>query len=309
MSRRPSSFTVTLARALLPLVVVAAACSTEPADGAGPVEGTVEGELFDFSVVQASPFVFEADPTDPGRGIFRVRTTEPMICAIVWGETTDFGHFNNSLSMNGTGIVDHDVILPGIEPGREYVFRVQGTTADGRQFRSEVGTFVIPALAESGSDDPADDAMTGDAAHGENLALSATVVDVSSEFGPGWEATNALDGDTTTEWASKGDGDAGFITIDLGAEHAIAGVEFWTRSMLDGTAVTETYTVSIDGGEARGPFPAGNPATPRFSALEARGRILRFDVDASTGGNVGAVEVRVLAPTTGGSMADPVTPG
>ena len=50
-----------------------------------------------FSEVQADEFVFEADPTESERGIFRVETTEPMICAIVWGETEAFGNFNNSL--------------------------------------------------------------------------------------------------------------------------------------------------------------------------------------------------------------------
>ena len=84
-----------------------------------------------FSEVQNGPLLFEADPANPQRGIFHVTTTEPMICAIVWGPTEELGRFNNSLSMNGTGIVDHDVVLPGIEPAREYFYVVQGTTADG----------------------------------------------------------------------------------------------------------------------------------------------------------------------------------
>jgi hypothetical protein len=35
---------------------------------------------------------------------------------------------------------------------------------------------------------------------------------------------------------------------------------------------------------------------PRLAVVETSGRIVRFDVDTSTVGNVGAVEVRVLAP-------------
>lgn len=260
----------------------------------------VEGELLDFSLVQENEFAFEADPSDPNRGIFRVRTTEPMICTIVWGETDGFGHFNNSLAMNGTGIIDHDVVLPGAEQGKEYVFRVQGSTADGRQFRSEIGTFTIP-VTDSG------DAMgDGDemAVHGANLALDATLVEASSIFGPGWEGENALDDDTTTEWASAGDGDGGFITIDLGSEQDVVGVEFLTRSMLDGTATTEMYTITVDGGDSFGPFPAGNPANPNFTAIEFSGRQVRFDIETSTGGNVGAIEVRVFAPADGDAMAD-----
>ena len=82
------------------------------------------GSLVPFAEVQDSEFVFEADPFAPDRGIFRVTTTEPMICTIVWGETDAFGNFNNSLEMNGTGIIDHNVSLPGAEPGKEYVFPI-----------------------------------------------------------------------------------------------------------------------------------------------------------------------------------------
>jgi hypothetical protein len=112
---------------------------------------------------------------------------------------------------------------------------------------------------------------------------------------PGWEAENAIDDDANTEWASQGDGDQGFITIDLGSPHAIAGVEFLTRSMLDGTATTEMYTVTVDDGDPIGPFAAGNPADPNFAAVELSGQVFRFDVDTSSGGNVGAIEVRIFA--------------
>ena len=273
-------------RSLFALVVasilLAASCGSS--DDAG-------GELLDFALVQDSDFVFEADPTDPNRGIFRVTTTEPMICTIVWGETEDFGNFNNSLSMNGTGIIDHDVVLPGAEQGKEYFFRVQGSTSDGRQFRSELGTFTIPVTDTGGG--TAEGAAPVD---GVNLALDATIVDSSSVFGPGWEAEHAIDDDTTTEWATSGDGDGGFITIDLGATEDVIGVEFLTRSMLDGTATTETFTVTVDGADPLGPFPAGNPASPNSSAVEFSGRELRFDIETSTGGNVGAIEIRVYGP-------------
>ncbi len=283
--RLPTLRTLTLT---LGLVLVAAACGDADDGGPEPADGVVEGQLLDFALVQENDFTFEADPSDPNRGVFRVRTTEPMICAIVWGETEDFGNFNNSLAMNGTGIIDHDVVLPGAEQGETYFFRVQGTTADGSQYRSEIGTFTIPVTEAAA---PADDVERG-----PNLALDATLVEASSIFGPGWEAENAIDGDTSTEWASSGDGDEGFITIDLGSPQEVAGIEFLTRSMLDGTATTETYTVTVDGGETFGPFPAGNPASPNLSEVAFTGQEIRFDVDASTGGNVGAIEVNVYAP-------------
>jgi len=292
---RPTNLFRVMAAAIVVMIVAVGCGSSSSSDSTAG-----SGELLPFEQVQDSPFAFEADPSDPGRGIFRVTTTEPMICTIVWGETEAFGNFNNSLAMNGTGIIQHDVILPGAEAGVEYFFRVQGSTADGNQFRSETGTFTIPAI------DTGDDAMSDEemAIHGDNLALDATLVEVSSVFGTGWEGENALDGDTNTEWATQDDGDSGFIVIDLGSPQEIVGVEFLTRSMLDGTATTEQFTVTVDDGETFGPFPAGNPADPRFAETAFTGQVLRFDVDASTGGNVGAIEVRAFAPGSSDAMTD-----
>jgi len=274
-------------RNLIALVGVVAVVLT--ACGNDDAKSTSRSEVRPFSEVQADDFVFEADPTSLERGIFRVTTTEAMICAIVWGETDAFGSFNNSLAMNGTGIVDHDVFLPGAIPGRTYFFRVQGSTADGTLYRSEMATFTIPESDASGQSNDTVDSRT-------NLAAAATVVDVSSEFSSAFAASNAIDDVGTTEWSSAGDGDDAFITIDLGAASEIAGVEFITRSMLDGTAITKTYKVTVDGDATFGPFSAGTPVEPNFAAFIATGRVIRFDIETSSGGNVGAVEVRVLAP-------------
>ena len=132
--------------ALLALSLVAIACGSDA--GADDEMGAGGTEVRPFSDVQAGDLVFENDPNFPGRGIFRLRTTEPMICAIVWGETEALGNFNNSLSMNGTGIVDHDVLLPGAEAGKTYFYRVQGSTADGTLYQSELATFTLPAAED-----------------------------------------------------------------------------------------------------------------------------------------------------------------
>jgi hypothetical protein len=268
---------------LLALGLVAAACSTA---------GTTES-VRPFEDVQASELVFENDPTFPGRGIFRVETTEPMICAIVWGESEALGRFNNSLDMNGTGIIDHNVFLPDAEPGVEYFYRVQGSTADGVLYQSELMTFVLPET----------DSATGAGTmpeHGDNLALGATVTDVSSEFSDSWAAPNAIDDDLNTEWSTAGDGDDAFLTIDLGEEREVAGVEFLTRTMTDGSATTTSFHVVVDGSDRLGPFDAGNPANPAFNVAEFAGRILRFEVETTTGGNTGAIEIRVFAPDPAG---------
>jgi hypothetical protein len=261
------------------LLLLAAACG----------RGNETAAVRPFSEVQGSEFTFDNDPSVPDRGIFHVTTTEPMICAIVWGETEALGNFNNSLDMNGTGVVEHDVFLPGAEPGRTYFYVVQGTTADGTLYRSELSTFSLPA-AESGT--------PGGESSAENLALGAAIVDVSSEFSDAWSAEEAVDGDLTTEWSSAGDGDDAFITIDLGAEQEIGSVAFLTRSMADGSAITETFWVRADDGERLGPFPAGTPSDPRPADVALTGRVLRFEVESTTGGNTGAIEIQVFPPGT-----------
>jgi hypothetical protein len=174
-------------------------------------------------------------------------------------------------------------------PGRTYRFRVQGTTADGTLYRSETGTFTIPGDGTAATTDTEE--------RGPDLALDGTVVEVSSEFSAAFAAANAIDGSGLTEWSSAGDGDGAYLTIDLGAAREVSGVEFLTRSMADGTAITRTFTVTVDDAQTYGPFPAGTVAEPNFAAMATTGRRFRFDVDTSTGGNVGAVEIRILGLT------------
>lgn len=120
---------------------------------------------------------------------------------------------------------------------------------------------------------------------------------MSSEFSADFAGLFAIDGDLATEWSTTGDGDDGFITVDLGAERDLGGVEFVTRAMADGTARTGTFTVTVDDGDLLGPFPAGTVAQPDPVDINVTGRRLRFDIETSTGGNVGAVEIRVYAAT------------
>ena len=242
-----------------------------------------------FSEVQATDFAFENDASFPGRGIFRVTTTERMICAIVWGETDALGNFNNSLDMNGTGIVEHDVFLPGAEAGGRYFYRVQGSTADGTLYQSDLATFTLPDSTASDSREPAGET-------GELLTPLASIADVSSEFSSSWSGANAMDGSLDTEWSSAGDGDDAFITLDLGETREVAGAEFVTRAMADGSAITMSYYLVVDDGERLGPFPAGTPALSALQLIATQGRTFRFEVAESTGGNTGAVEVRLYGP-------------
>ena len=245
--------------------------------------------MLPFDLIAASDFTFDLDPFDTSSAIFHVATTEPTICSITWGPTPQLGNLNNSLTMDGTGIIQHDVPLPGAEPGATYHFTVQGSTADGRVFQSEPQTFTVP-------EPDGDQAAATTIPLAENLALAATVTAVSSEFSGSWAAENAIDGDMSTEWATAGDGSAGYLEVDLGGVFDIAGFEFVTRSMTDGSAITTEFTATVDG-TVFGPFPTGTPVSSGFVAVDgARGQVVRFTISDSSGGNTGAIEIRVLAP-------------
>nr|WP_243851523.1 discoidin domain-containing protein [Modestobacter marinus] len=128
---------------------------------------------------------------------------------------------------------------------------------------------------------------------GENVALGAEVVDVSSEFSEGFPASAAVDGNLGTEWSSAGDGDDASITLDLGRPVPIVGVALRSRSMSDGSSIVETFTVTVDDGETYGPFEAGTSGA--VNATDVTGQVLRIDAVQTTGGNTGAAEIEVYA--------------
>jgi hypothetical protein len=265
------------------IALVAAACSNSGTSS--------DSEVRDFTEIQSSDFEFSVLPN--GVAVMNVLTDVEAVCSIAWGNDENLGNINTDLDMGGGAHQDHEVVLVGAEPGKTYSFRVQGATADGALFQSELATFTLPDVPEG------DDAMGGEddmGVHGANLAEGATVLAVSSVFSDSWSGENAVDGDMSTEWATAGSGDDAFIEIDFGSSQDVVGVEFITRTMGDGTATTTQYTVTVDGGDTFGPFDAGDPADNRFAEAEFVGQVLRFDVVASTGGNTGAIEVRAFAP-------------
>jgi hypothetical protein len=262
------------------IALVAAACSTSGSDS----------EVIDFAEIQSSDFEFTVDAN--GVAKMNVTTNIDAACSIAWGETDDLGTIGTDLDMGGTAHDDHEVLLVGAVPGETYQFRVQGSDADGNLFQSELASFTLPEIPASDESISGEDDM---AVPGDNLAEGATVVAVSSVFSDAWSGENAVDGDMSTEWATAGSGDDAFIEIDLGSPEDVIGVEFITRTMGDGTATTTEYTVTVDGGDVFGPFPAGDPSVSRFAEALFAGQVLRFDVVSSTGGNTGAIEVRVFA--------------
>lgn len=252
--------------AWLAFLVAVAACSS----------GDAEAAVRPFSEIAKTDPVIEFDPGGTAATL-RVTTTVDAVCAVAYGPEGPFGSIATDRNMGIGGHSDHEAVMTGLKPNTAYQYRLQGVGADGMLYRSEVFTFTTPA---------------GDQATelGPNLAVGATVVDVSSEFSDDFAAANALDGDLGTEWSTRGDGNNAFITIDLGAVVDIAAVGFRTRSMSDGTATTQSFTVIVDG-NTNGPFPAG----PSPTRVNFRGQILTFEVAESTGGNTGAVEIEVYS--------------
>lgn len=134
-----------------------------------------------------------------------------MACAVVFGRDESLGDgIATDADMGGGAHTDHEAVMSGLQPDTDYFYRVQGSGADGRLYRSDLMSFRTP---------PADPTS----APGENVALGSEVVAVSSEFSDDFAADNAVDGDLATEWSSRGDGDDASITIDLGRQVSVVG--------------------------------------------------------------------------------------
>jgi hypothetical protein len=235
---------------------------------------SAESAVVDFAEIAASEPQFTFDPSATNARL-DVETTIRTVCAVAYGETSDLGELATDQNMEAGGHQDHGPVLTGLQPEATYFYRLQGVGPDGTVYQSEILTFSTPAaeVIEAGS------------------GPSITVVDVSSEYSDAFAATNAVDGNPSTEWSTRGDGDDAYIVIDLGAETAVTAVRFVTREMSDGSSVATTYTVTVDDGPMFGPFDAG--LDPPLVGVEFTGRILRFDIESSTGGNTGAVEIEV----------------
>ena len=234
-------------------------------------------QVADFGDIQASPIVITPDPG--GRSaILEVDTSIAVACSVVYGTDESFGLIAVDNDMDGGAHAEHHPVMGGLQPDTEYRYRVQGTAPDGSIYVSEVMTFRTPPEPEGSP---------------VNLALEAVAIRASSEFSDAFSAAKAFDGDAATEWSSRGDGDEAWIEIDLGGPRSIGEVVFRTRSMGDGSATTETYSISADG------VLLGEFAADATAAVDVDAQVLRFDVVTSSGGNTGAVEILVLERDSG----------
>jgi len=251
-----------------PLVAVVALCLGATACG-GTGGTNSSASIRPFGLVEVGKTHLQV-AADGRSAIVQLETNPPTVCAIAYGRTESLGSIADDPDMGGTAITRHTVVLGGLTPGATYRFRLTATDAQGFVFQTRaLGTFTTPRSV---------------GALGPNIAIGAKVVAVSSQWSNAYKAANAVDGNLSTEWASAGDGNRAFITIDLGREREIAGISFITREMSDGSAITRAFAVVVDGRRRYGPFPAGNLVDPRIARASFTGRRLRFDVVTSSGG-------------------------
>ncbi|HET9059718.1 MAG TPA: discoidin domain-containing protein [Acidimicrobiales bacterium] len=217
-------------------------------------------------------------------------TNPATVCAIAYGRTAALGSIADDPQMGGTAITHHVVFLTGLSPATTYHYRLTATDARGQVFQTQsLQSFTTPKAARG---------ATGNG-FGPDIAVGAKVVAVSSQYSSGYRGAYAVDGNLSTEWATSGDGNRAFITIDLGRRRKITGVAFITRTMSDGSSITRTYSVVADNSKTYGPFHAGSALNPEVSRVSFTARFLRFQVDTSTGGNTGALEVEAFSGAAG----------
>ena len=227
------------------------------------------------------------EPLGPTNAAVVFSTSVPFACAILYGETPEFGAIATDADMAGGAIFDHDPIMVGLKPDTLYYWRAQGTAPDGTFYAGELQTFRTPKQVAAAQPNLA------------SLDAGARVIGVSSNFGNGpneapWGANNALDGSRATAWSSSGDGNDAFIEIALADAVDVDEVEVWTRTMADGTAQIFTFTVTTDAGETFGPFELPDAQQAYRFPLRTTAKTLRLDVVDSSGGNVGLVEFQAF---------------
>ena len=257
-----------LAMALAAAALLLAACGNGADDTANiePIGAILDSDI-DIAV----------DPAGT-TATLAVDTTIPVACAVIYGTDDTYGSIAVDNDMQGGAHHTHGPLLTGLQPDTEYQYILQGSDAAGTIYRSDPMTFTTPPATDN--------------AFGTNIAPTGTITDVSSEFSDTFAAANAIDGDLGTEWSTASDGDGAYIEIDLGRPRAIAAIAFRTRQMTDGTAITNTFTITIDD-QQHGPYPTGTE--PAVFDEPVTGQSIRVDADTTTGGNTGAIEIEIYA--------------
>lgn len=268
--------------AAVALLGLVACSSVETSDSSGVTEGYTFRSIDEIVDGDLAVTNFAND----GTATLPVHTNIPVACSVVYGTTPAFGSLTLDLDMAGGTHSDHNPLLTNLEPETEYFYRFQGVDDAGTIYLSEVMTFITPPRKTSQT---------------ENLASpqnGAEIIGYSSAFGDAapqdrWGAASAFDDNPNTEWSSAGDGNGAWIEVKLAGPARIDSVEFQTRAMGDGSAITHSFTIVTGDGQEYGPFDLPDASNSYRFEVPFEAETLRFNLMDTTGGNTGAVDIAV----------------
>ncbi len=219
----------------------------------------------------------------------------PTMCNVAYGIDTTYGAIGTMPMMAG-GVPDHSVTLRGLTPNTTYHYRMTLTDEQARVYQSEDFTFTTSAA------EPVPPAEQPEGENVASLSAAATVIGVSSSSGDNdssFGANNAVDGQTNTEWSSKGDADDAWIEIELDPTYDVHTIRFWPRTVPNHTAQIFSFTVTTNDGEPYGPFGLADSSQKYYFPMEFTARTLRFDAAETNTGNTGAVEIELYGAPHG----------
>ena len=219
------------------------------------------------------------------------------------GQTSIHTHPGPELIYQLTGRINYENAIIGVKqmgPG-DVEGLPPGTPVQKRNPFDEAAEFLSWFLVDATQPFASAARFEPPPAMAENLALiarGARVVAVSSNFGGGgvesaYGASNALDGDSSTEWSSDGDGDNAWIEIELPARTNITSIGVWTRTMGTSAEISSFRVVDELGGIV-GPFTLESATEIHRFDTNFEARRLRFEVIDSSGGNTGLVEMQIF---------------
>ncbi len=253
-----------------------------PAEAGAFVDGGMPVDFIDLRVEE----ITEA------RAVVRFDTSVETTCEVEWGllaDELDNTAVDPDMDPDNPYGLDHQVPLEDLPEDATIFYRAKATTRGGHTYYTQVDSFQTLAAAE--------------VPERANVALASagtTVVDKSSNYGGAdddgsWGAAAVIDGSMSTEWATSGDGDDAFVTLDLGQERLLVGWGFRSRKMTDGSSIIEASQLLLDGERTLGPFETPDPdQLYQFDFDEpVSATIVTVSAVQTTGGNTGAKEIEL----------------
>ncbi len=263
------------------------ACSDDDNDASTPMDGNENQSEIVFS-----DFSLHHNSTQSVEISFI--TSAPSTCEILYGLSDDdlSQLASDPAMMPGDLSTEHNVPLEGLTPNTLYYYQARATDEVGATYFSQLRTFTTEQETE-------------ESATQSNVALlsmGTTVVDVSSNFGgaendESWGANQAIDGSFSSEWSSDGDGDAAYLTLDLGQQRLITGFGIRSRKMMDGSAIITSVQLIFEESTTLGPYAMPDPQELYLFDFDEpiAAQLVRVEILSSSGGNTGLKEIQLFA--------------